>query len=215
MAVIGINNRANHNDNKPNSHSDEEEILQRAEEIREYGRIKEEAAQVYQCIAEYATTFLLRKGDIVKDNGVVTAKLLADVLENYIVWIQTVKCNPPDTENNVPHGTMWKNCPTYILKGELKILEPRHIIVLGLRKNGGNFNRIKTLFCQEMNYELKSIGFMKKEPKVERFSAADKISGNCVGILGVPHPSHSRFVKTESRSEKIKVNMKLGYLDLP
>ncbi len=207
LLAIGINNRANEDLIETNSES--EWIHRRAEDIRSQGSTN---IAVYQCLAVYASILLTRTGLFRQTVKNISDKssLLADVIENQIAWTQAVKCNP-DTENNKPYDHMWKICPVHILQHEILILRPRYMLVLGITK----FEYVKRLL-KGMGYELEPVGKSIKPPRIERWLGTTK-KGSRIGVIGVPHPSHNRYVKKDEhgRNEFEIVKQRLKYLKLP
>lgn len=60
---------------------------------------------------------------------------------DYFSVTNSVKCCPWG-ERSKPTAEMWNHCPSFILKEEIRILKPKHIIVLGL----DNFVNIESVF---------------------------------------------------------------------
>lgn len=210
LLAVGISNRANEDlIEEEEIKSESEWIHRRAEDIRYQGST---SIAVYQCLAVYASILLARTGLFRQNVKNISDKrsLLADAIENQIAWTQAVKCNP-DTETNKPYRSMWETCPVYILQHEISVLRPRYMLVLGLK----TFDYVKRLLIG-MGYESEPVGRSTKRPRIERWLATPK-KGSQIGVIGVPHPSHSRYEPKDGygRNEIEIIRQRLKYLKLP
>ncbi|MFA5245468.1 MAG: hypothetical protein WC380_09210 [Pedobacter sp.] len=123
------------------------------------------------------------------------------IITDYIAWTQTVKCNPKEVRKQNPTVSMWKNCPCYVLQGELEILKPKYILVLGLTDNFPSILRLlrKMNFKQDSNQgHYKS----RKPPNIKYWVGYKGRSR--IHLIGVPHPGTPRGYKQEEISKKLR-----------
>ncbi|MBI9033921.1 MAG: hypothetical protein JEZ03_05560 [Bacteroidales bacterium] len=97
---------------------------------------------VWHRIVAY-TTFILREFNHIETPVDRPYPLLHEVDKSfdYIAVTNSIKCSPWG-ERSKPTQKMWEHCYDFILKQEIRILQPKHLIVLGIE----NFSNIKGLF---------------------------------------------------------------------
>jgi len=95
---------------------------------------------------------------------------------DYIAVTNSIKCCPWG-ERSKPTNAMWKCCPDYILKEEIRLLKPKHIIVLGL----DNYNRVKDLFNNLIEQNGNETKLVKANFESEE-----------IFIYAFPHPASSQ-----------------------
>jgi hypothetical protein len=90
---------------------------------------------VWAQAVSYAATWLSAAGLLAKawPGDVVPTKLLAETLDQ-IAMVQHVKCSPLGNRSR-PSEEMWKACGRYVLRGELEILQPERLLVVGTEQN--------------------------------------------------------------------------------
>jgi uracil-DNA glycosylase len=95
---------------------------------------------------------------------------------------------------------MWKYCPQHILWGELKILKPSHILVLGK----DTMQSVLYVFKNCLGYSTTHIGRGEKKDEIKRYVCTR--ANSKIGIVGVPHPGHARFNANEFKviSDRLK-----------
>lgn len=115
----------------------------------------------------------------------------SDEMQNayeYISMTNSIKCSPSEANNSKPTSQMWDNCPTFILKEELKALKPKHLVILGLE----NYERINSLFTiKETIIEGEDGVSLSKA----QFESEDLI------IYRIPHPSSSKGTAVDRQDE--------------
>jgi hypothetical protein len=137
---------------------------------------------------EYAGSFLWHRlgcysAAIGESLGVMTPKWGTDgypepkdvaVAIDWIAFTEHVKCAPLGGK---PTPAMWEHCGTHILREELSLLEPKHILVLGQSNNAWFLS--KHVFASNWKDE-KKIGSVTM--------AKGELHGKPVVVWIVPHP---------------------------
>ena len=98
----------------------------------------------------------------------------------YFAITNSIKCSPKLSDNNdksKPTVGMWENCPSFILKEEIRVLKPNKILICG---NSDNF----IYFNQNV---LDSPGNYKNYSLTQK--GLGKIDGREIEIFVVPHPT--------------------------
>ena len=94
----------------------------------------------------------------------------------WIAFTEHVKCAPRG-EKSKPTPAMWERCGVHILREELILLEPKHILVLGQSNNAW--------FLSERVFDSK----WKEEKKIGSVTVAkSELGGKSANIWIVPHP---------------------------
>lgn len=98
----------------------------------------------------------------------------------YFAITNSIKCSPKlseEKDKSKPTGGMWENCPPFILKEEIRVLEPNKILICGNSDNFRYFNQ-KVLdspgIYKNYSLTLKGLG---------------QIDGREIEIFVVPHPT--------------------------
>jgi hypothetical protein len=95
---------------------------------------------------------------------------------DWIAFTEHIKC-APQGEKSKPTVAMWERCGTHILREELMLLEPKHILVLGQSNNAW--------FLAEHVFDSK----WRDEKKIGAVRMAKgELGGKSVKIWVVPHP---------------------------
>ncbi len=95
---------------------------------------------------------------------------------DWIAFTEHVKCSPK-RDMGRPTSTMWKHCGAHILREELKILKPKHVLVLGQSNNAW--------FLSEHVLDSR----WKNEKKIGAVTLAKgDLHGKPVFVWVVPHP---------------------------
>lgn len=95
---------------------------------------------VFHRMASYATTILYHKKILVsKYNNIWPNQKDVSKAFEYIAFTNQIKCSPIGQKSEQT-SEMWEKCGKFILKGEIRILEPEIIIILGTSDNFNNFN---------------------------------------------------------------------------
>lgn len=92
---------------------------------------------LFHRMGSYITSFVEKAG-LIKPTWVNNYPLPKDIVTalDYISYTNHIKCSPIG-EKSKPTYEMWENCGNFILKNEIKELQPIKILVLG---NSDNFN---------------------------------------------------------------------------
>ena len=128
----------------------------------------------------YAVAWLALEGELpdARDaQGKITCKALAAAVDRVAI-VQHVKCSPMGDRSR-PSKAMWEHCGGHLLGEELRILQPRRIIVLGVDNNLGGLRRL--LGLQEVAQNSTQLG------KTTMRCLLLEASG--VRALAVPHPT--------------------------
>ena len=96
---------------------------------------------------------------------------------DFIAFLEHIKCSPIG-ENSKPTAAMWENCGAHILRQELLLLKPAHILVLGTSDNSSNLH--------DMVFDS---GWQDCVQIGEVLRAKGKIGGSPVTIWVVRHPT--------------------------
>lgn len=104
---------------------------------------------------------------------------------DYISITNSIKCCPWH-DRSKPTNEMWKHCPDYILKEEIRILKPRHLIILGI----DNYHRVKNLFDDRNEKHKGDIKFVKA-----------KFEGEDIYLYAFPHPASSQGTSLKRMDE--------------
>ena len=96
---------------------------------------------------------------------------------DYISITNQIKCSPIGKKSE-PTYQMWEKCGNFILKEEIRILDPSYILICGNNSNAGFFNN-KVL--DKPIEDLKSFGYAQ--------SGIGLLDGKAIQICIVPHPT--------------------------
>jgi hypothetical protein len=155
--------------------------------IRKQIMVLDKSGGFYGNLARYIMVLL--SGETLDSKGSEIDKYWDDSKEafNKIALVQGVKCNPRrgKKDQNQPTAQMWNNCPKYILPGELRILKPGIILILGITNHEKKLGSLK-----ELGYE--KIG-EKNKNGVRYYSFGKSFHGKLIRQMDVyvaNHPSH-------------------------
>ena len=89
----------------------------------------------------YAALFAQYQGlmDLSADGGKVPAR--EDVVQafDFLAYTNHIKCSPHHKDGR-PTQEMWRHCGRHVLRDEIAVLKPKHILVLGKSKNRDYFD---------------------------------------------------------------------------
>ena len=131
----------------------------------------------YHRLLSYAS-ILLEKYKIVEEtkDGLFPNKETLIKTFDFISITNSIKCSPRG-ERGKPTNEMWNNCPTYILKEELKILKPKTVLILG---KSDNYKYFKNNVLDELILE-------KRTNKI--ISGKGRLNSNELEYFIIPHPA--------------------------
>jgi len=114
---------------------------------------------------------------------------------DFIAVTNSIKCCPWE-ERSKPTNEMWKHCPNFILKEEMGVLKPKHIIVLGV----DNFSSLLSLFFNKVELVDGNTRIIKA-----RFDDCD------INIYSFPHPSSSQGTSMSRMDELERLLMNSNF----
>jgi len=112
----------------------------------------------------------------------------ASLAYDLIAFVEHVKCSPVGDKSH-PTGAMWEHCGSHILKRELQLLAPDHVLILGTSNNAWG-----------MREKVYDSGWKKEVRFGSVTKAIGTIGGKSVTAWVVPHPTS----RGDSAGENIK-----------
>lgn len=114
-----------------------------------------------------------------------------------IAFLNQIKCSPLGQRSD-PTLAMWNHCGNHILKGEIELLRPDYILILG-KRNGWYF---RDKICGQR--------IDKYEEKKDISCFTTNVFGKVIRILILPHPAAPGGNKVSYYNELIEAALNLG-----
>lgn len=163
------------------------ELAEEAKELIAQGRIR---VRFHAAVDQYAGSFLWHRLGCYSaavaehfgsyrphwgDAGYPTAEDVSKAYD-FIAYLEHVKCSPIGQKSK-PTSAMWEHCGVHILRRELELLRPSHLLVFGVSNNAW-YMRERVL---DSGFDTSAcVGAVQR--------ASGRIGGHPVSIWIVPHP---------------------------